>query len=155
MPSSDRLAYFHEALCHVLRHAELNRLESLWGRRPPSYGLWSVLGTLSQCTADHLYRGDTTGLSAGDAGAEPSMQTDGASPSLDCNDDDGPVPTVFCEAPSQGDHDGRPKTVPLSAVLPSLKELVRAAKADLGELAVFWARTGSKAARGQLLRTWG
>ena len=45
---------------------------------------------------------------------------------------------VFCSDDTMAPH------VPLSALLPQPQSLVDNANAELGELSVFWARTGSK-----------
>mgnify|MGYP006902776344 CR=1 FL=1 len=152
MPSSQRLAFYHEVLCHAFRHGRVSDLPTLFARRPPSYALWSVMGALQLACGrrghdgGEAHRTDNATATGDGGGGKPSSQPSPASA----------FPPVFCGDDSyEATSRKAGGNVPLSAVTPHVEELIAHAEEEMEELAAFWARTGSKAARGQLLRGWG
>jgi hypothetical protein len=120
-------ALFHEVLRYTAAAADAARLASLWPRRPPTYGLWSMLAALRSSTAPSASarRGSITG------------------PSGDCI-------SAPHHCPVRGE---RGVHVMLGDLLPQLAASSAEAVAEAGAISAHWRERGlSLQGRGAVLR---
>lgn len=178
LPSAQRLATFHEIFKHAVATGNQELLRTLWARRPPSYGLWSLLGALSSATSGARNSRDNNDQTATTAAttaaattttettaAAAAAATEAALAALSGEQQAASwVPPALVAPPRElaDCPEGTPLVcasddeaqLPLAAVLPNLLEAADAAGSSCDELHTFWQRTGSEAERGALLRGW-